>query len=196
MPISKKRRQTLSVALWGGLLGFGQLAAQNKTQDLDPARVKRHQPYLTTPALIGQGKYSYWGFDVYNASLWAAEMPIAPDQWANQRIALELQYLREFTGADIAKQSIDEMHAQSALPKNKAAVWLKTLDGIFPNVGKGQSLTGIYIPNTGAQFLFNNTSIGEIKDLELARRFFDIWLSPQTSAPDLRKLLFAGRLPS
>ena len=179
-----------------GLLCANRLGAQNKPVEVDPARIKRLQPYLQTPTLIGQGKYTYWGFDVYNASLWAAEMPIAPDQWANQRIALELQYLREFTGADIAKQSIDEMHAQSALPKNKAAVWLKTLDGIFPNVGKGQSLTGIYIPNTGAQFLFNNTSIGEIKDLELARRFFDIWLSPQTSAPDLRKLLFAGRLPS
>jgi hypothetical protein len=36
--------------------------------------------------------------------------------------------------------------------------------------------------------------IGEIKDLELAKRFFDIWLSPQTSAPQLRKRLFAGDL--
>ena len=53
---------------------------------------------------------------------------------------------------------------------------------------------GIYIPNVGAQFLYENALIGEIKDLELAKRFFDIWLSPQTSAPQLRKRLFAGDL--
>ena len=188
----RNRRQTLTLALLIGLLKVTPLGAQGKPSNLDPTRIKRLQPYLQTPTLIGQGKYTYWGFDVYNASLWANEASLAPEQWVNQRIALELQYLRDFNGADIAKRSMDEMHAQNALPKNKAGIWLKTLEGIFPNVAKGQSLTSIYIPNTGAQFLFDNTVIGEIKDTELSKRFFDIWLAPQTSAPDLRKRLFAG----
>jgi len=192
MPISSNRRKVLALGLLVGLFSVNRLGAQNKTAEVAPARIKRLQPFLQTPTLIGQGKYSYWGFDVYNASLWAGEATISSDQWASQRIALELHYLRDFNGADIAKRSIDEMHAQSALPKNKAAVWLKTLEGIFPNVGKGQYLTGIFIPNVGAQFFYDNTAIGEIKDPELAKRFFDIWLAPQTSAPDLRKRLFAG----
>ena len=188
----KNRRQTLTLALLIGLLRFNPLGAQSKPSEADPTRIKRLQPYLQTPTLIGQGRYTYWGFDVYNASLWASEATLVPEQWGNQRIALELQYLRDFNGADIAKRSIDEMHAQNALSKSKAGIWLKTLEGIFPNVAKGQSLTGIYIPNAGAQFLFDNTVIGEIKDTELSKRFFDIWLAPQTSAPDLRKKLFAG----
>ena len=188
----RNRRQTLTLALLIGLLKVTPLGAQGKPSNLDPTRIKRLQPYLQTPTLIGQGKYTYWGFDVYNASLWANEASLAPEQWVNQRVALELQYLRDFNGADIVKRSIDEMHTQNALPKNKAGIWLRTLEGIFPNVAKGQSLTGIYIPNTGAQFLFDNTVIGEIKDTELSKRFFDIWLAPQTSAPDLRKKLFAG----
>ena len=188
----RNRRQTLTIALLIGLLRVTPLGAQGKPSDADPTRIKRLQPYLQTPTLIGQGKYTYWGFDVYNASLWANEASLVPEQWANQRIALELQYLRDFNGVDIAKRSIDEMHAQNALSKSKAGIWLKTLEGIFPNVAKGQSLTGIYIPNAGAQFLFDNTVIGEIKDTELSKRFFDIWLAPQTSAPDLRKKLFAG----
>ena len=188
----RNRRQTLTIALLIGLLRVTPLGAQGKPSDADPTRIKRLQPYLQTPNLIGQGKYTYWGFDVYNASLWASEATLVPEQWGNQRIALELQYLRDFNGADIAKRSIDEMHAQNALSKSKASIWLKTLEGIFPNVAKGQSLTGIYIPNAGAQFLFDNTVIGEIKDTELSKRFFDIWLAPQTSAPDLRKKLFAG----
>ena len=188
----RNRRRTLTIALLIGLLRVTPLGAQSKPSDPDPSRIKRLQPYLQTPTLIGQGKYTYWGFDVYNASLWASETGITSDQWTNQRIALELQYLRDFNGADIAKRSIDEMHAQNALSKSKAGIWLKTLEGIFPNVAKGQSLTGIYLPNAGTQFLFDNTVIGEIKDTELSKRFFDIWLAPQTSAPELRKKLFAG----
>ena len=192
MPISSNRRKVIALGLLTGLLYVTQLGAQNRTPEADPVRIKRLLPYLQTPNLIGQGKYTYWGFDVYNASLWTSAATIAPDQWANQRIALELQYLRDFKGSDIAKRSIDEIQAQSALPKNKASIWLKVMEEIFPSVGKGQSLTGIFIPNAGAQFLLDNTVIGEIKDPELAKRFFDIWLAPQTSAPDLRKRLFAG----
>ena len=192
MPISSNRRKVIVLGLLTGVLYVTQLGAQNRTPEADPVRIKRLLPYLQTPNLIGQGKYTYWGFDVYNASLWTSEATIAPDQWTNQRIALELQYLRDFKGSDIAKRSIDEIQAQSALPKNKASIWLKTMEEIFPSVGKGQSLTGIFIPNAGAQFLLDNTVIGEIKDPELAKRFFDIWLAPQTSAPDLRKRLFAG----
>ena len=194
MPMNRNRRQTLSLALLIGLICMQRLGAQTKTPEADPVKIKRLQPYLQTPTLIGRGKLTYWGFDVYLASLWASEASVNAEQWQMQRIALELNYLRDFKGADIAKSSIDEIHAQSPLPKSKATLWLKTLEDIFPNINKGQTLVGIYIPNVGAQFLYENALIGEIKDLELAKRFFDIWLSPQTSAPQLRKRLFAGDL--
>jgi Chalcone isomerase-like len=192
MPMNKNRRQTLSAALLFAIFGIDGLKAQNKTNETEPTRLKRLQPYLQTPTLIGQGMYTYWGFDVYVASLWASDIKVDAEQWQTQRIALELNYLRDFKGVDIAKSSIDEIHTQSPLPKSKATLWLKTLEGIFPNISKGQTLVGIYAPNVGAQFLHENTLIGEIKDLELTKRFFDIWLSPQTSAPTLRKRLFAA----
>jgi len=189
--MNKNRRQTLSAALLLAIFGIDGLKAQNKTNETEPTRLKRLQPYLQTPTLIGQGNYTYWGFDVYVASLWASDSNVNAEQWQTQRIALELSYLRDFKGIDIAKSSIDEIHAQSPLPKSKATLWLKTLEDIFPNIKKGQTLVGIYIPNVGAQFLYETALIGEIKDLELTKRFFDIWLSQQTSAPQLRKRLLA-----
>ena len=189
--MNKNRRQTLSAALLFAIFGIDGLKAQNKTNETELTRLKRLQPYLQTPILIGKGKYTYWGFDVYVASLWASDSNVDAEQWQTQRIALELNYLRDFKGIDIAKSSIDEIHAQSPLPKSKATLWLKTLEDIFPNTNKGQTLVGIYIPNVGAQFLYETALIGEIKDLELAKRFFDIWLSQQTSAPQLRKRLLA-----
>ena len=189
--MNKNRRQTLSAALLFAIFGIDGLNAQNKTNETEPTRLKRLQPYLQTPTLIGQGNYTYWGFDVYVASLWASDSNVNAEQWQTQRIALELSYLRDFKGIDIAKSSIDEIHTQSPLPKSKATLWLKTLEDIFPNIKKGQTLVGIYIPNVGAQFLYETALIGEIKDLELTKRFFDIWLSQQTSAPQLRKRLLA-----
>lgn len=185
------RRQTLTLGLLIGLLCVGRLGAQSNPPIADPIRVKRLKPYLQTPNLIGQGKYTYWGFDVYNASLWSSEATIHPEQWVNQPIALELQYLRDFNGVDIAKRSIDEMHTQDPLVKSKADIWLETLEKIFPNISKGQTLVGIYIPKVGAKILYENALIGEINDPELVKRFFDIWLSPKTSAPTLRKKLFS-----
>jgi hypothetical protein len=149
------------------------------------------QPHLNSPRLVGQGKYIYWGFDVYWASLWSEDNPLRSDQWHTQRLALELRYLRDFDGKDIAKRSVDEMHKQSPLAIETATAWLKALEALFPNIRKGQSLTGIYVPNSSAPFLFNNQPLGKITDAELAKRFFAIWLSPQTSAPELRKKLFA-----
>ncbi len=155
-----------------------------------PQNFKYLQEHLRTPRLVGKGNYTYWGFDVYYASLWASESALKPLDWAEQRLALDLLYLRDFDGKDIAKRSIDEISKQSPLYEDKASAWLKTLERLFPNVHKGESLTGVFIPNLGAQFFFNGKPIGGINDLELAKRFFAIWLSPQTSAPDLRQKLF------
>lgn len=168
-----------------------QVQAQDKNTSANSPDTHPLQQHLNTPRLVGQGKYVYWGFDVYMASLWTGERSLRSDQWQTQRLALELRYLRDFEGKDIAKRSVDEMHKQSPLPPNTAQAWLKTLEALFPNVRKGQSLTGIYVPNSGAQFLFNNAPLGMVADAELSKRFFAIWLSPQTSAPELRQKLFA-----
>ena len=182
------RRQSLLLALAINCCLFGVVNAQSKVSE------SRLIPYLGTPNLVGQAKFTYWGIDVYQASLWSSESGLTPEQWETKPLALDLLYLRDFKGADIAKRSIDEIQAQSPLPKTKAQAWLKSLEVIFPNVSKGQTLTGVYLPNAGMHFLFNGTYLGEIKDPELSKSFFDIWLSKQTSAPELRKKLFAKNL--
>jgi GPH family glycoside/pentoside/hexuronide:cation symporter len=60
---------------------------------------------------------------------------------------------------------------------------------VFPNVRRGDRLTGVHQPGTGAVFLLNGRPLATIADEEFARRFFGIWLSPQTSDTRLRKAL-------
>lgn len=195
-PMQRTRRQLLAltgttVLLEMNPLAMAQAPSVSPTAPITTPTPKRLLPYLNNPRLVGQGKFTFWGLDVYHASLWTGDNPLLPEQWHTQSLALELRYLRDFDGKDIAKRSLDEINSQSAVAKDKAQAWLKAMEDVFPNVRKGQSLTGIYLADKGAQFLFDNTVLGELKDPELAKRFFAIWLSPQTSAPDLRQKLFS-----
>ncbi len=194
MTMHLTRRQSLVIGLAAGMPISA--AAQDSTPNSElPADLKISKPlqtYLSTPRILGKGTYSVWGIDIYQATLWSSEKISQPDQWHTQRLALELKYARDFDGKDIAKRSVDEMHMQSPLPQDKAQAWLKTLEDLFPNVRKDQTLTGIYLPTANAHFLFNEKPIGSIADLELAQRFFAIWLSPKTSAQKLRKTLFGN----
>jgi hypothetical protein len=136
----------------------------------------------------GSGTYTYWGFDVYQASLWV-EPAFEPQTLQRQRYALELQYLRNFKGRDIAERSIDEMRRIGPFSEAQARDWLEAMVAAFPDVRAGDRLLGVHLPGRGAQFYYNGRPTGEVRDLEFARLFFGIWLSEQTPAPKLRAAL-------
>jgi len=146
------------------------------------------------PRQAGSGLYTWWGFDVYRASLWV-EPGFDPAALVRQRYALELHYLRDFKGRDIAGRSITEMRRVGPFSETQAQAWLLAMVAAFPDVAAGDRLTGLHLPGRGAQFYINGRPTAQIADAEFARLFFGIWLSEQTSAPQLRLALLgqAGR---
>ena len=144
-----------------------------------------------TPRLIGHHRYTYWGFEVYDASLWGSSA-FAPDNWAMQALVLELRYLRDFKGPDIAQRSMEEMQGQHTLSAAQQHNWSGVLQSLIPNVRNGERITGVYIPDKGMQLLHQDRLLGEVPDAELAKRFFGIWLAPETSQHQLRQRLLAG----
>lgn len=144
-----------------------------------------------TPRLIGQHRFTYWGFEVYDASLWGSAA-FAPEDWAKQTLLLELRYLRDFKGTDIAQRSMDEMQGQRALTTNQKQNWAGVLQALIPNVRNGERITGVYAPDKGMQLWHQDRALGEMTDTELAQRFFGIWLAPETSQRQLRQQLLAG----
>ncbi len=141
----------------------------------------------------GASRFTVWGFDVYDASLWVTPGFTAAD-WARRPLALELQYLRRFEGEDIARRSLAEMRRTGPIAPEQAALWLRSMTEAFPDVKKGDRLIGIYEPGEGARFLHNGRPTAIVRDAAFAQRFFAIWLGPQSSEPALREALFgAGR---
>ena len=149
------------------------------------------QTLLPQGRLIGSGRLTFWGLQVYDARLWVPP-GFKPESFGTQALALELSYLRAFASKDVAERSISEMRRSATISAEQADKWKTALSQVLPDVSKGDRLMGVHRPGVGASFLLNGKVLGEIRDAEFARLFFGIWLSPKTSEPALRNALLTG----
>jgi Chalcone isomerase-like len=138
--------------------------------------------------LLGRGGLSFMMLHIYDARLWVAD-GFKADDFAGTSLALELEYARTLYGELIAQRSLKEMKRQGGFSDAQAERWLAAMKQVFPDVAKSDRLTGVLRPGESAQFFLNGKLRGEIRDADFARRFFGIWLSPQTSEPKLRQAL-------
>jgi len=140
---------------------------------------------LPNLVLLGESRLSVLFWDIYDARLYVADGGYDP----GKPFALSLNYLRGFSGSDIAKRSIEEIRKQGFGDESVLASWQTELGRIFPDVVEGDEIIGVSDPSEGARFFLNDLLIGTITDQNLSRRFFDIWLSEKTSEPEIRRLL-------
>jgi Chalcone isomerase-like len=149
-------------------------------------------PALAGAQVVGQGRLSFFGLQVYDARLWV--LPgFDASRFDGHPFALELRYLRTLKGRLIAERSLKEMRALPGFDDRYAADWLSQMTALFPDVQSGDTLAGIHAPGEGARFDLNGTPRGHVPTALFARLFFGIWLSPQTSEPALRQALLGGR---
>jgi Chalcone isomerase-like len=173
--------------LAGASIFFGtQISAQSV-----PAELRGSLPLAT---LAGSSRLTYWGIELYNASLWVTP-GFKATEYERHAFALELGYLRDFSNEDIARRSLDEMRRLQNIPGARAQQWESALRNAFPDVKAGDRISGVNRPGVGMQFLTNGQLTGDIRDVEFARLFFGIWLLPDTSEPRLRQALLAQVAP-
>jgi hypothetical protein len=86
------------------------------------------------------------------------------------------------------------MRRMGTVPAEQQARWLAEMQALFPDVRRGERLTGVHRPGESAAFWFNGQPHGQVRDAEFARLFFGIWLSPRSSDPGLRQALLGSSL--
>ncbi len=146
---------------------------------------------LAASKLHGAGRLTWFGLSVYDARLWAGE-GFSAARFEREPLALEVQYARALQGRQIAERSLAEMQRFGAVTEADAARWLASMTQLFPDVAAGDRITGVHRPGEAARYYFNGKLRGEVRETDFARRFFGIWLSPQTSEPKLRLALLGG----
>jgi hypothetical protein len=142
--------------------------------------------------LLGEATLRWFGFHVYDIRLWADSATALARPEAS-RLALELRYARALEGAQIAERSLQEMQGIGEVPRERGERWLEAMRTIFPDVNKGDRITGLQMPGEAARFWVNGQSRGELRDAEFTRLFFGIWLSPRSSQPQLREALLGSK---
>ena len=178
------------------LLGLTLLAAvnthaQSPTPAAGPAELSGQLPGAR---LLGTARLRVFGLHIYDARLWAGALPPGAD-WAAVPFALELQYARGLKGEQIAERSLAEMRRQGEIDTITAERWLGNMKQLFPDVQAGDRITGVNLPGVGARFFVNGALRGEPREIEFARTFFGIWLSPRTSEPAMREQLLGRKAP-
>lgn len=131
----------------------------------------------------GSGEMSWFGIALYRATLWVAGTD--PD---SAPIALQLDYRRDITRERLVRASVDEMRRLGSDPAQLPR-WEAELRRVFADVRAGETIVGVHYPGRGAAFYHRDQPSGFVADAEFARRFFAIWLDPDSRSPALRTAL-------
>ena len=153
------------------------LSAQAKATEIAPV-IKAEKPVGTATMRV------LWS-DVYHASFWSDN-----GGWQQQPYALSLTYDMNFTADELADRTSEEMGKVSTLSETARTQYAERLKALWPNVKKGDRITAIARQNR-TSFYHNGKALGSIEGGEFMRAFFGIWLSPNSSEPEMQRQLLA-----
>jgi hypothetical protein len=139
--------------------------------------------------LAGEGELRWFGLKVYAAQLWVGPQSFRLERSATLPFALQLQYATGLKGELIAERSLQEIERMGFGDPQRRGRWFADMKRLFPNVARGDRLTGVNEPGRGARFYHNDRPIGAVDDPDFATAFFAIWLDERTVAPSLREAL-------
>jgi hypothetical protein len=177
-------RALVSAAL-AAALQAASVPALAKT-DVAPAAISLALPEAR---LAGAGELRWFGLRVYSASLWVGRPGLRIDRLASAPFALELRYATSLKGVAIAERSVQEIERMGFGDPSRRVRWAEAMKRLFPDVVRGDRLTGVHEPGRGARFFHNDRPIGAIDDPDFSDAFFAIWLDERTVAPSLREAL-------
>lgn len=137
----------------------------------------------------GGGLLTFFGISVYDGWYWS-DARGWPDAGP---YALDLHYHRSLDSEKIAQRSVDEIARLGYGSEADRQRWHAQMTRIFPNVRRGDRLTGVAITADAVRFFHNGERIGEITEPGFTRAFFGIWLDPKTSQADFRARLLGSK---
>jgi hypothetical protein len=173
-----------------GLIGasFSNLSSAAGQTEPSPQMPAEVLAALPDAQALGSATLRFLGLSIYEARLWV-QRGFQASSYAQSPFALELNYSRSLSGPLIAERSLKEMRRQGPINEERGQIWLRAMVQAFPDVKAGDRITGLHTPGVGARFWFNGQSRPAVDDPDFSRFFFGIWLSEETSEPQMRARL-------
>ena len=140
-----------------------------------------------TLQMVGQARLDFLFWPIYESRLYSADGAYEEGQMP---LRLEIQYLRDVDAEDLVKHTQSEWRDQG-LSNTSEQQWLATLSQLFPDVRADDVLTLLVDEQGRSVFFINGQALGQIDDPQFGRQFLAIWLSSNTSRPELRQALLS-----
>ena len=137
----------------------------------------------------GGGELTFFGISVYDGYYWSPTRGWAQDG----TFVLDLHYHRALDGAKIAERSVSEISKLGYGSAEQHVRWGNEMRRVFPNVKRGDRITGVNLPGGVVRYFHNGKPVGEIADPGFSQAFFGIWLDPKSSQQDFRQRLLGDK---
>lgn len=138
---------------------------------------------------LGSAEVTLFFFDLYRADLWTPAD--GAFSWS-QPFALSLTYKRDFSAAELADSSIQEIARVGGVDEAVHAGLEAPLRGCFADVSDGDRITGVSLGADAARFFVNARYTCDIDYPSFSRLFFGIWLDPRSRDPEAARALLGG----
>lgn len=138
---------------------------------------------------VGSSDMRWTFFKLYNITLLTDDGNYRPQQYPQ---ALEIRYYRDIDKEDLVNATGDQWE-NLGIPKEKRNRWLPELSSLWPDVKKNDELRFEVDASGRNRFFYNGELIGSVDSPEFSQAFLAIWLSPDTSRPDLREKLIGAQ---
>ncbi|MDB4543017.1 chalcone isomerase family protein [bacterium] len=138
---------------------------------------------------VGEAQLKVLFWKVYNSRLFSADGSYLDGQ---RPIKLEIEYLRDIEADQLVQRTAAEWQSQGVAHPHQDK-WLQSLSALWPDVSKNDVIALQLDRDDRSSFFINGTFLGYVEDPAFGQSFIDIWLSPKTSRPELRRMLIGQR---
>lgn len=135
--------------------------------------------------MVGQARLEVLWWPVYESRLYSPDGDYVEGV---RPLRLEIQYLRDVEAQDLVDHTRKEWR-RLGVEGSQSQQWLQTLARLWPDVRKNDLLALVLDEQDRGTFYLNGKALGTIDDPGFGEDFLAIWLSPETSQPDLRLAL-------
>jgi len=138
---------------------------------------------------VGEARLKVMFWSVYDSRLFTSNGNYEP---GTRPLRLEIEYLLDISADKLIKRTAQEWETMGREHPAQSQ-WLDQLAQLWPDVSKGDVLTLEINEEERATFFLNGERLGTMDDADFAQQFVDIWLSPESSRPELRLALIGEK---
>ena len=138
--------------------------------------------------MVGEARLKVLFWSVYDSRLYTVDGSYSEGQLP---LRLEIEYLIDIPAARLVERTLTEWQAMEKTHPRQG-IWLAELELLWPDISAGDVLTLDIAADGSSVFYRNGVLLGSVSDPDFGSHFADIWLSAESSRPELRLALIGS----